>query len=471
VVDRIPKPFLFAAVLAVPILLTCLAYTQPGYFTSQSYLGGLLFLEVLIATVWKFRKFYFPLVMVTFLLAGVDLPVGSGWTAARWAVLGVGALIGTLIMLKERKHPFGFFHLLALFVILSALVSAAVSRYASMSFYKVLSLFALFVYAGTGARLAVLGRENRFFSDLLIACEIFTGAMATFYLVGIQAMGNPNSLGAVMGIIMAPILLWGALASQDRIERRRRAIMFTICAGLIFFSHARASMVATFLSCALLCIALRRYKLLAQGVAVIVIVTTTSAILRPEAYSNTVSSLTNTIIFKRKDDSSGILESRLSPWQRAMDSIESHVWFGTGFGTSDNGLDAADHLGKFSSTSASSTEFGSSYLAILTWVGVLGVVPFFLVLVILLKKIFQTALWMARTGNATHPAVPLAMVILAGLVHAAFEDWLFASGYYVTVFFWCMAFVFMDEAPVPATALTRRAIQPAPVMRPSLGIE
>ena len=178
-----------------------------------------------------------------------------------------------------------------------------------------------------------------------------------------------------------------------------------------------------------------------------------SAILRPEAYSDTVSSLVNTVIFKGKDSKGGILESRQSPWQRATDSIQGHMWFGTGFGTSDTGQDATDHLGKFSSTAASSTEFGSSYLAITTWVGTLGVVPFLLLLLVLAKKIFQTIRWMMRTGSAAHPAVPLAMVMLAGLVHAGLEDWLFASGYYVTVFYWSMAFVLVDEASSPALAM------------------
>ena len=469
-VERIPKPAIITALISVPLVFTYLAYTWPGYFTNETYLGGLLFLEVLIAATWMYRKLYFPLVMITFLLAGVDLPVGSVWTAARWVTLGVGAMIGTFIMLKERRYRFGFFHLLAFFVILSASVSAAGSRYSSMSFYKVFSLLSLFLYAGTGARLAVIGQENRFFSWLLTACEVFVGAMAGLYLVGIQAMGNPNSLGAVMGVIMAPILLWGALASQEQFERRRRAVMFIICAGLIFYSHARASMVATFLSCSILCLAFRRHKLVVQGIAVVIIVTTASAILRPKAYSDTLSTLTNSVIFKRKNETTGILDSRLSPWQRATDSIQSHVWFGTGFGTSDNGFDATDHLGKFSSTAASSTEFGSSYLAITTWVGVLGVVPFFLLLLILLKKVVQTMRWVFRTGTAAHPAIPLAMVMLAGMIHAGFEDWLFASGYYVTVFFWSMAFVFVDEAPAPAP-VARRAIQPAPVMQPYLGIE
>jgi hypothetical protein len=41
------------------------------------------------------------------------------------------------------------------------------------------------------------------------------------------------------------------------------------------------------------------------------------------------------------------------------------------------------------------------------------------------------------------------------MLHAIFEDWMFAPGYYLCVFFWCMAFVLVDLAPV-------RAPQPSP---------
>jgi len=54
---------------------------------------------------------------------------------------------------------------------------------------------------------------------------------------------------------------------------------------------------------------------------------------------------------------------------------------------------------------------------------------------------------MRKTGIACHPAVPLAMVVVAGLVHACFEDWLFAVGYYLCVFFWSLALVLVDVAP------------------------
>ena len=105
---------------------------------------------------------------------------------------------------------------LALFAVLAALVSAAVSRYTSLSFSKVLSLFLLFIVRGDwsdGSRSA--GRENRFFSGLLTGCEVFVAAIAATYFVGMEVMGNPNSLGAVMGVAAAPILLWGTLLEQQ----------------------------------------------------------------------------------------------------------------------------------------------------------------------------------------------------------------------------------------------------------------
>lgn len=404
--ERIPKGVILAAAALAPVVLAYLAYSRPGYFTSQTYLGGLLLLEFLAASVWMYRRVFFPLVLVTFLLAGVNLPVGTIWTAGRWGILAVGALVGSVIMLKDRRYHLGLFHVLALFAVLAALVSAAVSRYSSLSLLKVLSLLLLFVYAGTGARLAVTDRENRFFAGLLTGCEVFVGVIAAFYLAGIQVMGNPNSLGAVMGVAAAPLLLWGTLVSEKTFVRRRRLALYAISMYLTYTSHARAGMIAAFLSCGLLCLALRRYRMLMQGVVIVVILVTAAAIFQPEAFSRTVSSLSATVIYKGKDPREGLLASRESPWQEAVNSIRNHFWFGTGFGTSDNGQDATEGVGKFATTTATSTEHGSSYFAVTTWVGMLGVLPFFMLLLVLLRKIVQTVVWMHRTGNPSHPAVP-----------------------------------------------------------------
>jgi O-antigen ligase len=456
VIERIPKGVVIAAFVLGPVALTYLAYSRPAYFTNQIYLGGLLFLELMTAAIWMYRRLFFPIVIIVFLLAGVDVPLGSVWRAERWVILGVGAFVGLIIMLKDRGHHFGLFHAVALLAILSALVSAAVSTHTNVSILKVLSLLLLFVYAGTGARLAVTGRENRFFAGLLAGCEVLAGVLAASYLLGIELMGNPNSLGAVTGVVVSPVLLWGTLVTEKPFVRHRRSVLCAISLYLTFASHARAGMAAAFVSCGLLCLVLRRYRLLMQGIMIIIILAAAAAILQPEAFSRTVSTATSRVIYKR-DDPRGLLASREAPWQHAVDSIRKHFWFGTGFGTSDNAEEPTENAPLFSSPGAATTENGSSYLAITTWVGMLGVLPFLMLLLILSRKIFHTGVWTARTGNLSQPAILLALIMIAGLIHAGLEDWLFAPGYYLCVFYWSMAFVFVDYAPSLVPADFRRA--------------
>ncbi len=275
----------------MPVVLAYFAYSRPGYFSSQTYLEGLIFLEFLAAAVWLFRKTFYPVVIVSFLLAGMELPVGSMWTIARWIVLGIGALVGLAIMLRDRRYPFNMFHLLAFFAILAGMVSAAVSHYTMVSSLKVLSLFLLFIYAATGARLAVFDRESRFFAGLITGTEIFVAFVTVFYLMGRGIMGNPNSLGAVMGVAAAPILLWGMMVAQDSFARRRRVILYAIAMYLTYSSQARAAILAGCLSSVLLCLALRKYKLLAQGVGAVAILVATIAIVAPDVYTGAVSTV------------------------------------------------------------------------------------------------------------------------------------------------------------------------------------
>jgi O-antigen ligase len=196
---------------------------------------------------------------------------------------------------------------------------------------------------------------------------------------------------------------------------------------------------------------LRKYSLIAKGVIVVAILVSAGAIVEPENFSNMVSSVMTSVVYK--DRGSNLLASRESPWQAATDSISKHPWFGTGIGTTKTTDNANVHLAMFSSSAAVTTENGSSYLAILVGLGILGAIPFFLLLLLLLGKIGRTVVWMLRTGRANHPAVPIAAVLAAGLFHAGFEDWLFAPGYYLCAFFWSLAFIFVDQAPSPAPKL------------------
>jgi len=67
-------------------------------------------------------------------------------------------------------------------------------------------------------------------------------------------------------------------------------------------------------------------------------------------------------------------------------------------------------------------------------------------------NVWKVFAWMKRTANPRHYSIPLAMAVLAGLVHAIFEDWLFAPGYYLCVYFWFLAFLLDDVAPAAVGA-------------------
>jgi len=56
----------------------------------------------------------------------------------------------------------------------------------------------------------------------------------------------------------------------------------------------------------------------------------------------------------------------------------------------------------------------------------------------------------------------MAAVVAAGLVHAAFEDWLFAVGYYLCIFFWIFAFAMIDVLPALKMAASPVIVPPSP---------
>jgi O-antigen ligase len=447
----------FSRILLVFAVGSCLfgiylAIYRPASVSNTRDLGALIFLQLLLAVIWDYRQRFFPLLLLIFLWAGSGFPLASVWTSGRWFVLAVGALAGLVIYVKDENHHFGTFHMVALVSVLSALISAMVSSYPATALLKALSLLLLFLYGAAGARLAIVGRETRFFAGLLVGCEIMVYCTAIAYFVlGFQFFGNPNSLGAVMGVVLVPLLLWGVLISETKTTRRRRSLALLLSLLLLFFSNARAGIVASMVSCVLLCIALRRYRLLIKGATVAALAAVLIYAVVPSR-SGQPDSITSVFLYKGHRDA-GVLGSRQSPWQKTVSVIREHPWFGSGFGTSPVSADENLLTGNYASNASIAREHGNSYLAILEWVGLLGVVPFIILLFCIAVKIIRVLAWMRRTGDPLYAAVPIAAVLAAGLVHAVFEDWLFAAGYYLCVFFWSYAFVLFDVVPVTVPAI------------------
>ena len=431
-------------------------------FASITFLGGLLFLEILIVCLWKYEQWFFLLVVIAFVWAGVGFPLHAAWTSARWAVLATGALAGLIVWIRKPHARFSAFHVAALVCGGSALVSASISPIPQMSALKALSLCLLFLYGATGARAAVFGREERFFGGLLLGCEVIVYASTVAYLgIGSRFWGNSNSLGAAMSIGAFPILLWGWFTSEPGIARWRRLIALFLSTCLSFFSLARAGMVAMVAVALAFCFCLRQFKLLMKLALFSVGLVAVVGIVNPASLTESVNSVQDVVFYKGHKEQ-GVLGSRLSPWEKTVSNIKQHPWFGTGFGTSLTEEANVTEFGTYSSTSVTAREHGSSYMTIIEWVGLLGALPFVVLTGFNVMHVLRVARWMRREGRATHYSVPFAMVLCAGLIHAGFEDWMFAAGSYLCVYFWACAFALTDLVSVSASVPSQRVIGRVP---------
>ncbi len=446
------KALLWIGIAASACVALLLGYRYLQSFGNVTFLGGVLLLEIIIAGLWKYEQRFFVLLIIAFAWAGMNVPLEGAFTIGRWVVLSAGAVVGFIIWTKTPRTSYGSLDLIAFFCVCGAFVSAGVSSYTSMASLKALSLLLLFLYCVSGARVAALGREHRFFNGLLWGCEIAVYFTAICYMVlGAAVWGNPNSLGAVLSVAAFPVLLWGWFTSEGHTTRTRRLFALLLCVYLIHFSMARAGMIAMGVVTLAFCVSLHQYKLLAKVVALVLLVIAAVGMVAPKELSKSLGDFSEAMLYKGHKEG-GILGSRMSPWQRSIASIKEHPLFGTGYGTSPTGEDPGLHFGRYSSSAETAREHGSSYICITEWVGLVGALPFLLLLGATFWNVGKVCVWMNRTDDPRHYSIPLAMVVLAGLVHAGFEDWLFAVGYYLSVYFWVLAFLLADFVPRAAVA-------------------
>ena len=422
---------------------------SPGLFANSTYLGAIVAVEMVLACLWKFQKVFFPVTMACFVIAGTGLPLAGASTYLRWLFLAVGGLAGLVLWMKSnREKHFESFHLIALFCILTALATASASNSPLTASLKTGSLLLLFLYASTGARVALAGREDAFVRGMVLGCEgmVYIAALCNFVL-GYDLFGSPNALGAVIGVAVTPVLLWSALMARDHAERRRRYIALALCGVLLYVTVCRAAIIADAVLVIFITVGLRRPGLLVRGVFAAALFLEIMAVANPSHMGELLDSMTGRFIFKldQSRPHTGVFGSRQAPWDDSIAAIKQHPWFGTGFGTSDLGGDRTDiQYSSIYTKWGSNREHGSSYLALAEYVGLLGIVPFIILLALLLRTATRAYLWMRRNESPNNYAVVFAMIVIAGLIHAGFEDWLFAVGSYLSVFFWVSAFLLID---------------------------
>jgi O-antigen ligase len=335
---------------------------------------------------------------------------------------------------------------------------------------KVMSLFLLFLYASTGGRVALGGQEASFLRGLILACEALVYISSACYLaLSYDLFGNYNALGAIIGVGAAPVLLWAAVVAESRAERKRRYIALALCGVLLYVSVCRAAILADTVVIIALTIALRRPGLLLKAAFIGALFLECMAVANPAHMSAFVGSLTERLVFKGGRDQShpGLFGSRETPWEETISAVKHHPYFGTGFGTTDLGNDQPYRQGSSFSDEGTNREHGDSYLALAEYMGLLGILPFLILLLLLIRASARVFAWMRRTGSADNYAVPFALIIVAGLVHALFEDWLLAVGSYLCVFFWVAAFLLIDCASEIKTDRQRFVSRPLVAFAPA----
>jgi O-antigen ligase len=439
----------FAMITVTSVIVLFLLVTRGrSLFTDPDMLRALIALELILAAVWSYRRRFFFVLIAAFLWAGIGLPLASAWTSGRWFVLVTAVSVGCVVYFKDPRLRLNAFHFAAFMCAATAIVSAGISAFPQAALFKAMSLSLLFLYGMTGARLAALGREREFLSCVVLGCEgLVYVCVVAYFVLHYPLLGNPNSLGAVMGVVVVPLFLWEILSSEHRARRLRFTIAMVAALLLLFTSYARAGIMAAAISSLLLCVIYGRYRVLIKGACLALVLAVTSATLTPR--SETSESLSSTFLYKGKREQ-GLLGSRRSVWDSTVAVIEAHPWLGVGFGTSKTSdEEVPTPQFAFRSQDPMTREHGNSYLAITEWVGLFGDLPFLFLLSLIAVNVFRVFIAVHRSHQTAAPVVPIATIMVAGLIHAGFEDWLFAVGYYLCVFFWSFAFILVDLAPRP----------------------
>ena len=423
------------------IFLLYLSAKRPYLFGETNVLA--LFVLVVAGLIASQYQTHFWTIMIgVFFWAGSSFPLAGGMNLFRWVVLGLGAFLGIAYYARmSNRIPFNHLHLLALFTVIAAFASALVSVNPLLTVLKALSLAALFVYASIGARVLWSRNPEPFIRKLVLMAEGLSYFSAICYAASFEVWGNSNSLGLIMGCFCWPVLLWRLILPANRQSSLRRFIPLFLSGALLVLSLSRASMIAAFLTSIFLLVGARRYRTLLAGVSLFAAILLNTFLVTPERFQ----SVSDTLLYK-KGEHGNFLDSRQKPWERSLATFREHPWLGLGFGVADN---STDQNFTYVTRGHLTRERGSSYLTILETTGVIGTLSFALLLLALLHQGWRVFSWLRRTGKVNQPAVVAAAIVLAGMMNAAFEDWLLAVGYYMSVIFWILALSLRDWMACP----------------------
>src|SRR5713101_1981888 len=100
------KPLQWVGIVLGLTLALYFVYSYLEYFGNVSFLGGILLLEVLIASLWKYEQRFFVLLMIAFVWVGMYVPSEEWWRRGRWLVLFACAFVGYIVWTRTQFTAF-----------------------------------------------------------------------------------------------------------------------------------------------------------------------------------------------------------------------------------------------------------------------------------------------------------------------------------------------------------------------------
>lgn len=281
-------------------------------------------------------------------------------------------------------------------------------------------------------------RERRLKTlNFMLWLSAFVGVSSFFcYLVGVNFMYNfvseeysLNNAGWFGGItihsmLLGPISAIGASyltwysTGTNFPNRRKKYIVFAcifFCIAAVMLTASRGSTAAAIIGCVVIYI-LRKGSIGSKMTSGIVGLLLIGILIQP-----LLKPFSAMLISKQELNvaSGGTFESRQGKWQSRIEEFESNPLFGSGFAT------VGDKSGDFSDNGI--IEPGSSWLAVLSMLGVIGMICIWIIVFKPMIKIYK---------RCNRNDVLFFGIFCVFLIHMATEGYIFAGGSFLFFYFW-----------------------------------
>lgn len=252
-----------------------------------------------------------------------------------------------------------------------------------------------------------------------------------------------NVLGGFSGIfihsmILGPMASIAAIYAFDKALRKGKIVywlLWVLCVGSVFMAASRAALLALVIATVVVLFSLRKRERIGSAVIIIAIL---FAILLPSA-----SLITNRVVEKqrqREEMGIGVLDTRSDKYYYRLKEFWNHPLQGVGFAAIDP--DLGDEFNPVTGV----IEPGSSWLAVLSMSGLIGFIPFLLI-------VLRAWLNLKNTKQKNGRYYLFKGLLVFFFFHLLFEGYIFSAGNPMCLLVWLVIYSASDWG---ATEETKR---------------